>query len=167
MLIPFKLKGKQYIRIGANVEMGPNCALITWGKNVYGGDVHTPQLVIEDGVLITSKFTCHCAGKVTISENCLIASNVFVIDFNHGVDPTKGHYGRQPLIVEEVFIGQNCWIGEQCCILPGANIGEFSIIGSNSVVTGTIPPYSMAVGSPAKVIKRWSIEEEKWISVKN
>ena len=162
MCFPFTIKGKQYIRIGSGVEMGANCMLLAISKNQYGEDRHSPQLIIEDGVLITSKFSCRCAGKVTISENTLIASNVLIIDFNHGMNPEKGHYGCQPLEPQEVFIGRNCWIGEQCCILPGAKIGEFSIIGSNSVVTGTIPPYSIAVGSPARVIKTWNFERKVW-----
>jgi len=64
-----------------------------------------------------------------------------------------------------VVIGDNVWIGEFVSILAGAIIGEGCIIGSNSVVTKEIPPYSIAVGCPAKVIKRYDFEEKKWIAV--
>lgn len=54
----------------------------------------------------------------------------------------------------DVSIGKNVWIGEKATILPGVTIGEGSIIGANSVVTKNIPPYSIACGIPAKVIKK-------------
>ena len=52
-----------------------------------------------------------------------------------------------------IYIGKNVWVGEKVTVLPGVHIGEGSIIGANSVVTHDIPPYSIAVGIPAKVIK--------------
>ena len=52
-----------------------------------------------------------------------------------------------------MIIGKNVWVGEKVTVLPGVHIGEGSIIGANSVVTHDIPPYSIAVGIPAKVIK--------------
>ena len=61
-----------------------------------------------------------------------------------------------------IKIEKNVWIGELCCILQGVTIGEGSIIGAMSVVTKDIPPYTIAVGSPAKLIKRYNFENKKW-----
>jgi lipopolysaccharide O-acetyltransferase len=61
-----------------------------------------------------------------------------------------------------VIIGDNVWIGEFVSILSGAIIGEGSIIGCNSVVNREIPPHSIAVGSPARVVKQFCFEENKW-----
>jgi lipopolysaccharide O-acetyltransferase len=66
-------------------------------------------------------------------------------------------------ICKPVVIGDNVWIGESACILPGVTIGEGSIIGALSVVTKSIPAYSIAVGSPAKVVKIYNFKQEKWI----
>jgi acetyltransferase-like isoleucine patch superfamily enzyme len=62
-----------------------------------------------------------------------------------------------------VRIEKGCWIGEKVIILPGVNIGERSIIGAGSVVTKSIPAYSIAVGNPARVIKTWNKDSKQWV----
>jgi lipopolysaccharide O-acetyltransferase len=57
------------------------------------------------------------------------------------------------------------WIGEHVVILPGVRIGEYSVIGANSVVTESVPARSVAVGAPARVVRRWSDERGSWVSV--
>lgn len=63
-------------------------------------------------------------------------------------------------------IGKNCWIGEGVIIMPGVAIGDGCVIGAHSIVKNSIPEASIAVGSPAKVVKRYSFEQKKWIKVK-
>ena len=65
----------------------------------------------------------------------------------------------------KVIIGNNVWIGEGAAILSGVKIGEGSIIGTNSVVLKDIPPNSIAVGSPAKVIKKYDFDKKEWIKI--
>ena len=64
----------------------------------------------------------------------------------------------------DVVIGNGSWIGEHVCII-GASIGRHCVIGANSVVTRDIPDYSVAVGSPAIVIKKYDFKLNKWIKV--
>ena len=59
-------------------------------------------------------------------------------------------------------IGDNVWIGENVVVLPGADIGKGSIIGANAVVKGKIHDNSIAVGSPAHVVKKWNNDTENW-----
>lgn len=88
---------------------------------------------------------------------------MFITDHNHGMNPTiDGGYSPQELMIRDVVIGNGCWIGQRCSVLSGVTIGEHSIIGANSVVTKSIPPYSIAVGSPAKIIKIWNFEKFEW-----
>lgn len=68
---------------------------------------------------------------------------------------------------KEVHIGNNVWIGEFVSILPGVTIGDGSIIGSTSVVSKDIPAFSIAVGSPAKVIKTYDKDTNKWVNINN
>ena len=73
----------------------------------------------------------------------------------HGYENTKIPVKHQPLKqLKEVTIGEGSWIGENVCII-GASVGKNSVVGANSVVTNDIPPFSVAVGSPARVIKEY------------
>ena len=93
----------------------------------------------------------------------LFASNVIVTNENHGMDPESSvPYMNQELTARDVSIGDGCWIGEKVCILPGVSIGEKCIIGAGSVVTKSIPDYSIAVGNPAKVLKIYNFESKRW-----
>ena len=134
---PFRVRGKQYIKIGENVE-------------------------INDEVHIGA------TQKIIIEDNVLIASKVYISDHNHG--SYKGDEQDSPMSIPKerkihsspIRIEKNVWIGELCCILQGVTIGEGSIIGAMSVVTKDIPPYTIAVGSPAKLIKRYNFKTKKW-----
>lgn len=68
--------------------------------------------------------------------------------------------------ISPVKIGKNTWIGEGVVIMPGVTIGEGCVIGANSVVTKSIEKHSMAVGVPAKVIKRFDEKTMEWVAVK-
>ena len=100
---------------------------------------------------------------VYIEDDVLIASNVLITSENHGIDPeTEVPYMNQKLVGKEVRIKSGCWIGEKCILLQGVTIGKKSIIGAGSVVTKDIPDYSIAVGNPARVIKRYNFESHNW-----
>ena len=82
---------------------------------------------------------------------------------NHGIDPEcSTPYMDQELTGLPVRIGTGCWIGEKVIILPGVSIGEKSIIGAGSIVTKKVPSYSIAVGNPAKIIKKYNFSTHRW-----
>ena len=109
--------------------------------------------------------------SVKIGNDVLFASNVFISDHTHG--SYSGDMQSNPLqppnereiVCGNVEIGDKVWIGENVAVLLGVSIGESSIIGANSVVTKDIPAFSIAVGSPARVIKTWDKAAEKWVAV--
>ena len=74
-------------------------------------------------------------------------------------------YMDQTLSSQPVIIEDGCWIGEKVCIMPGVTIGRKSIIGAGSIVTKSIPGYCIAVGNPAKVIKKYNFKSHNWESV--
>ena len=95
----------------------------------------------------------------------LFASNILITNENHGINPeNEVPYMNQDLSAKPIEIGDGCWIGEKVCILPGVNIGKKSIVGAGSVVTKSIPAYSIAVGNPAKIIKKYNFDHKKWES---
>lgn len=88
-------------------------------------------------------------GGIEIGDNCLIGHNTTIATLNHDFNPEK----RANLTPSPVKIGKNVWIGSDCTILPGIEIGDGAIIGAGSVVTKSVPSNSVAVGNPARVIK--------------
>ena len=106
---------------------------------------------------------------IEIGDGSLIASRVFIADHNHGEygvvgrssDPSTPPADRRETSAP-VKIGRNVWLGEQVCILPGVSIGDGSIIGAGSIVTRCIPSECIAVGNPARVIKRYNRSKKHW-----
>ena len=81
------------------------------------------------------------------------------------VDLTKNRKRYIRVLASPVEIGANVWLGERVCVLRGVTIGEGSIVGAGSVVTKDIPPRSIAVGAPARVIRRWDEAAHRWVPV--
>lgn len=142
------------INIGKNVTIGRFARISAFGNN---------EIYIHDNVYICHFFSILAGGKISIGENTLIASYVAIISENHGMNPELGiPYGQQNLIENNTLIGKYCWIGEKVVILPGVTIGDWCIIGASSVVTHDIPSYTIAIGNPAKVIKRYNFKTSSW-----
>lgn len=157
---PFlQLTGCKSMRIGHNTTILSNCRLSVYDAS---DDVN---LTIGDNCYIGFGFSALASShaKIVIGDNVLFASNVLITNENHGINPELNMpYMDQPLSAKDVSIGDGCWIGEQVCILPGVTIGKKCIIGAGSVVTKSIPSYSIAVGNPARVIKIYNFEEKRW-----
>lgn len=88
-------------------------------------------------------------GGIEIDDGALIGHNVTIATLNHDFNPDN----RQSIMPNLVKIGKNVWIGSDCTILPGVEIGDGAIIGAGSVVTKSVPKNTVAVGNPARVIK--------------
>ena len=127
---------------------------------------YDPEIIIGKNTRIHARARITSAGRIIIEDNVLIAPEVFITDHNHGMNPeTKGGYSRQKLIVKSVSIGDGTWLGQRVCVLPGVSIGKHCIIGAGSVCTHNIPEYCIAVGVPARVIKKWDPHEKQWRSI--
>lgn len=158
-----KIVGNKNMSFGQYNSFGEGCELIA--LNSHFGQVLNSHLHIGDHVRVTARGRITCAGNITIEDDVLMAPDVFITDHNHGMNPEyPGGYSPQALIVKDVKICQGVWLGQRVCVLPGVTIGAHSIIGANSVVTHDIPPYSIAVGAPARVVKVWNHNTKKWVS---
>jgi acetyltransferase-like isoleucine patch superfamily enzyme len=93
-------------------------------------------------------------GGITIEDDVLIGPRVNIISESHPLDPA----GRQTLLLKQVIIKRNAWIGAAVTILPGVTIGENAVIAAGAVVTTDVPANTIAGGVPAKHIK--SLEPE-------
>jgi acetyltransferase-like isoleucine patch superfamily enzyme len=162
---PFDIRNKKYIKIGKDFTTGRYCRLEAHPQS----ENQQICLTIGDRVQINDSVHIVASEQVVIGHDVLIASKVFISDLNHG------SYGKddihhspftlpvdRPLSSKPVIIEDRVWLGEFVCVLPGVTIGAGSIIGSMSVVTKNIPPNCIAVGSPAKVIKKFNFESNIW-----
>jgi lipopolysaccharide O-acetyltransferase len=128
-------------------------------------------LVFKNDVQINDFVHIVALERIVIGNNVLIASKVFISDSNHGSysGEAQSHPDQNPierkLSNSPIEIEDNVWLGEFVSVLQGVTIGRGSIIGSMSVVTKDIPPYCIAVGSPARVIKTYNFKTAKWESV--
>ena len=123
----------------------------------YYGQAFSPNLKIGSGVAVG--YNCHIGviNEVKIEDNVLIGSNVLITDHSHGKNSIEELH--IPPVCRKLFskgtveIKKGVWIVDNCSILPGADIGENSVIACNSVVNKVIPPNCIAAGIPAKPIK--------------
>ena len=103
---------------------------------------------------------------IKIGKNILIGRNCFIGDNIHGYENVDMPIIEQPLSEgDKVIIEDDCWIGTGVCILPNVRIGKHCVIGANSVVTKNILPYTVAVGVPAKVIKKFIFDGKRWLKI--
>jgi acetyltransferase-like isoleucine patch superfamily enzyme len=146
---------ERYIHIGKDTMIGTHVALSA--GMVPGQQCLTnPVVRIGDRCLIGrgSGIVGHLA--IDIGNDVWTGHHVYITDQNHGYERTDVPISLQTQPEEAVVIGDGSWIGAGSVILPGANIGKHVAIGANSVVNGDIPDYSVAVGAPARVVKRFS-----------
>lgn len=143
---------KVTIRDGARIE-----PIIRWANTTYD-----PKIYIGDYTSIEQLFHLTCANNVHIGKYVTISAFVYITDVDHGYKDIKLGILQQDLIVKDTSIGDYSFIGMGAKLMSGVKIGIHSIIGANSVVTKDIPDYSVAVGMPAKVIKRYNFKTNKW-----
>lgn len=157
------------ISLGSGVMFDDGCVLDAKGDLEEG-------ITIGDGVVVSRNTILSCKGgsidigsnsnisancllisesRLSIGENVLIAGAAYIIaGGNHGTERTDIPIIRQPMVQRGgVRIEDNCWLGANVTVLDGITIGRDSIIGAGAVVTENIPPFAIAVGVPAKVIK--------------
>lgn len=149
------------------MELGENVKIWYHGRiegvNKYNSVCFTPRIILHDGVSIQQNLHLTCAKRVEIGENTAIAANVTITDIHHPYDDINVPIERQDLKVKEVIIGGDCKIYNNVVILPGVHIGKHATIGANSVVTNNLPGFCVAVGNPARVVKKYDFENKKWI----
>lgn len=157
---PLKINGKCNIHIGNQVTVEYK----SWLAAIPIKKEGTAKLEIEDGVTIGHFNHIYATEYIKIGRNVLTADRVYISDNLHGYENIHEPVQAQPIRqIAPVEIGEGSWLGEGVCII-GAKIGKGCVIGANAVVTKDIPDYSVAVGIPAKVIKKYNFNSKKWES---
>ena len=151
---------ERWIRIGRGTILGPHVS-ITAGMAPGQEMVTDPVVEIGDRTLIGRG--SHIVGhfSIRIGDDIQTGPYVYITDQNHVYEDPDVPVGRQWPVERAVEIGSGSWLGTGVVILPGAKIGRNAVIGAGSVVTGEVPDHSVAVGSPARVVKQF-VPGEGW-----
>lgn len=152
--------GEQHITIGKNTHIGDYGRLTAYDYYQHTHQRFTPQIIIGNNCSIGYQSHITAINSIVIGNNVLMGPRVLITDNAHGestqevlqIPPSK----RKLHSNGGVNIRDNVWIGEGAMIMPNVQIGEGAIIACNSVVTTDIPAYSIAAGSPAKIIKSFN-----------
>lgn len=151
---PFTIYNPKNISIGNDFIASNNLKLLTIDN--YGKQKFSPELKIGNNVFINAFCHIACAEKISIGNNVLIASKVYISDHTHGQitkEALKLPPAERPLVTQSVTIEDNVWIGEGVSILMGVTIGKNSIVGAHAVVNRSFPENSVIAGIPAKLIR--------------
>lgn len=148
--------GPQFFKIGEGTNFGKQVVLTAWDR--YLDNYYTPEVIIGKNCNFSDFLHLTCANKILIGNNVLTGRWVTISDNGHGTTdyetlqcpPSK----RKLSIKGPVIIGNNVWIGDKATILSGVTIGDGAVIAANAVVTKDVPPFSVAGGNPAKIIKQ-------------
>ena len=159
-----KIVGGGKIELSDNVKLMPQSMLVALGRNGH--------IEIGDFSEISMYSRIASVGFVKIGNHVLTGPHIFIADYNHEYrDPLKPvmHQGNRfvPKVdgSPNILIGDGTWIGTNVVIVGNVHIGKHCVIGANSVVTKDIPDYCVAVGQPAKVVRRYSFEKGEWVKV--
>ncbi|WP_434931434.1 acyltransferase [Shewanella sp. HL-SH5] len=149
---PIYISGVKNIFFGKKVRIYPHSRIESLGGKIKIGD----NVSVGQNLHLISKLNVDIGDKTTIS------ANVFISDVDHEYKTINVHIMEQALHSKETVIGENCFIGYGCVILPGTILGKQCIVGANSVVKGVFPEHCVVAGSPAKIIKRYDVNDGIW-----
>jgi serine acetyltransferase len=154
---------EEYIRIGSQTMIGPFVSL-TAGMAPGQEMISDPVVSIGDRCVIGRG--SHIIGhfSIEIGDEVQTGPNVYITDQNHVYEDPVVPIGRQWPEERAVRIGSGSWLGTGVVVLPGACIGEHVVVGAGAVVSGKLPDRTVAVGSPARVVKQY-VEGKGWIAV--
>ena len=146
---PFRMwfQKRKIGKIGLNSEIRPY-ATILGTDNVIIGD----RVIIPPYTLL-STLPGDPLSIITIEDDVLFGPNTSIYSSTHNFNDITKPIKDQGYNVKPVTLKAGCWIGVNVVVLPGVTIGKNAVIGANSVVTGDIPDYAVAVGAPAKIVR--------------
>jgi len=176
--LPRRIINPERVFIGDNVSLGPGSFLYPLTHYPTTWMLHPTKqqplqrfdskIIIGNNVTSTADLQIAAQSEIKIEDDVIFASNIHINDAFHGFETANKPYKYQKIFrIAPIRIKRGCWVGQNVVILPGVTIGEYTIIGANSVVSKSIPSRSIAVGIPARVVKKWDDNSNRWLSIAN
>jgi len=158
---------KSYCRLESSLSqkiiLGRNTMICSYTTIETAGGT----IILGDNIIVGEYSTIQGQGDVILEDNVLLASHVHFISNDHTYTDIDIPIKYQPNVSKKIIVKQDTWIGINVTVLSGVTIGKHCIIGSGSIVKNDVPDYSVAVGSPAKVVKKYNFEKNQWIQIKD
>jgi acetyltransferase-like isoleucine patch superfamily enzyme len=153
----WRTDGLVFFGRGLEIEIGAR-GRVDFGRFVWIGDrtkIRCHEGLVEIGAksVLGQECTISAYQRVRIGEQCVIADRAMFIDFDHGVVEVERPIRLQGIYKRDVEVGNNVWIGYGACILRGVQVGDNSVIGTNSVVTKDVPANAVVGGIPARILR--------------
>ncbi|EKD64422.1 MAG: Transferase hexapeptide repeat containing protein [uncultured bacterium] len=164
-----KVENSKLIHLGDKVNIDEDCSLAVFERYRNDSFSHDkPVIQIGDNVGLGKGTIVYAIKGVNIKKDVMIGPYCFIGDYDHQYLEVNKPIVNQPLTnADPIIIDEGSWVGAHVTISSGVRIGKNSVIGANSVVTKDIPDYSVAVGVPARVIKKYDHRSRTWKRTRN
>jgi len=153
----------RHISLGEGVFIGKD----VWLNVVREGDSSRPKITLGKGCRIGRRTTISARNSILLEDDVLLAPSVLLMDHNHEYsDPRIPIHSQGVTEGGSISVGKNCWLGYGCvifCANGDLTIGQNCVIGANSVVTRSIPAFSVVAGIPARILKQYDPESGQWV----
>ena len=150
--LPVRLSGESRISVGDDVFVGAGSWLQVLSDSGRG---ETGVIEIGSGTSIAGSCILSAASRIRLGRSVLLARNVYIADHTHAYADVGVPVLDQGITrVAPVEIGDGAWLGQNVVITPGVRVGRGAVVGANSVVRDEVPDFAVAVGAPARVVRR-------------
>lgn len=154
-----RVTGWRATHIGRNVCVGAGSWL-----NVNNRRTAAPSLILRDNAFIGRDNFFTVGRTIEIREYCLTASHCAFIGSSHVPDPRKPYLRTGTTGEDDIYVGVNCFLGFGVTVIGNVRIGHGSVIGAGTTVRNDVPPFSIVVGTPARVVKHYDFAANEWVS---